>query len=75
MTASIKVVQIGNSVGVILPKEVAAKLKVAVGDKLSVTETPGGIKLSAYDERHEKVMEVARRVMRKERDVLKKLAE
>ncbi|MCY4047181.1 MAG: AbrB/MazE/SpoVT family DNA-binding domain-containing protein [Candidatus Dadabacteria bacterium] len=74
MITSIKVMRMGDTVGVILPEKVVAKLRVVAGDKLNVTETPTGVSLSRYDKRQEKVMEIADRVMEKERDVLKKLA-
>ena len=41
--ATLKVTQIGNSLGVILPREVAARLKVEKGDEVAYVETPGGI--------------------------------
>ncbi|HVY86182.1 MAG TPA: AbrB/MazE/SpoVT family DNA-binding domain-containing protein, partial [Caulobacterales bacterium] len=37
--------RVGNSLGVVLPKEVLAKLRVGEGDQLSVTETPDGVAL------------------------------
>ena len=46
---TLKLTQIGNSVGVILPKEVLAKLKVEKGDTLFVTEATNGITLTPYD--------------------------
>lgn len=70
----LKVTQIGNSLGVILPKEIIAALKVAKGDELSVVETPDGIELRPYDPDFEKTMEVARRVMRERRAALRELA-
>ena len=75
MITSIKVMRMGDTVGVILPEKVVAKLRVVAGDKLNVTETPAGVSLSRYDKRQEKVMGIADRVMRKDREVLKKLAE
>jgi putative addiction module antidote len=72
---NLKITAIGNSLGIILPKELLAKLRVEKGDLLSVTETPGGIKLSTYDEGFEHQMTIARKVMRKNRNLLKKLAE
>lgn len=75
MTATLKITSIGNSIGVILPKEILAQLRVTKGDSVFVTETPKGIELSAYDERYARQMEVGERVMKKHRDVLKKLAE
>ena len=67
--------QIGNSVGAIFPKELLAKLRIDKGDTLYVTETPDGITLRPYDDEFAKVMDVAEKVMREDRDVLKKLAE
>ncbi len=72
---TVKVTKIGNSEGVILPKEILEKLRVSKGDTLTLTETPGGIELRIYDEEFAKQMEIAERVMRENRDVLKKLAE
>ena len=69
------VTKIGNSMGVILPKEVLAKLRVGKGDKIYVTETPDGVALTAYDENFARTMEVAERVMRDHRDVLRRLSE
>ena len=46
---TLKLTQIGNSVGVILPKEVLARLKVEKGDTLHVTDTPDGIALTPHD--------------------------
>ena len=69
------VTKIGNSEGVILPKEILAKLRVEKGDKLYLSETPDGYALSAYNADFAHVMEVAEQVMREDRDVLKKLAE
>lgn len=75
MTATLKITTIGNSIGVILPKEILTRLRVAKGDSVYVTETPKGIEISAYDDKYARQMEVGERVMRKHRDVLKKLAE
>ena len=75
MTTALKVTTVGNSIGVILPKDVLARLRVSKGDTIYLTETPKGVELSAYDERFARQMEIGERVMRKHRDVLKKLAE
>jgi putative addiction module antidote len=56
--AALKLTQIGNSVGVILPKEVLAKLKVEKGDTLYITETPGGVTLTPYDPAFEEQLEL-----------------
>lgn len=75
MTTTLTVTKIGNSEGVILPKELLAKLHLSKGDKLYATDTPNGIELTAYDADFARTMEVAERVMREDRDVLRKLAE
>jgi putative addiction module antidote len=72
--ASLKLMQIGNSVGVILPKEMLARLKLEKGDLLHVTDTPDGLALTPYDPTFEQQMTAARAVMRKRRSVLRELA-
>jgi putative addiction module antidote len=71
---ALKLTQIGNSVGVILPKEVLAKLKVEKGDTLYVTETPDGVALSALDPSFEQQLEIGREFMREFRDTFRALA-
>ncbi|WHZ18930.1 MAG: Prevent host death protein, Phd antitoxin [Rhodanobacteraceae bacterium] len=71
----LKVTTIGNSAGVILPRELLARLRVEKGDELYALETPDGIKLTTYDPTFAKQMEVAEKVMRKDRDLLRKLAD
>lgn len=71
----VRITTVGNSSGIVLSKEIMAKLHVEKGDDLYVTETPNGIELSPYDEEFSRQMDSARRVMRKHRDVLRKLAE
>lgn len=70
-----KITSIGNSAGIILSKEILAKLRVEKGDTLYVTETPDGIELRAYDPHFATQMDAAERLMREDRDILKKLAE
>jgi putative addiction module antidote len=75
MATAVKITTIGNSVGIVLPKEILAKLNVEKGDSLYLVDTPDGVQLTAYDQNFSEEMEAARRVMRKNRDVLRKLAE
>ena len=70
----LKITTIGNSSGVILPKELLARLRVEKGDALYATELPDGIKLTPFDPQLADQMEVAERVMRKDRNVLRKLS-
>jgi putative addiction module antidote len=73
--AVLQVRKIGNSVGVILPKELLARLRLKEGDKLHIIEqTERGLKLSPYDPHHAKAMELARRAFRDYADTFKALA-
>lgn len=72
--AALKLTSIGNSVGVILPKEMLVKLGVQKGDTMYAVEMPDGVKLSVSDPDYEAQMEVARRLMHKWRNVLRELA-
>lgn len=71
----LKITTIGNSAGVILPKELLARLRVEKGDELYALETPDGVRLTTYDPELAKQMEVAEGVMRKRRTLLHKLAQ
>jgi putative addiction module antidote len=62
MTATVKVTAIGNSTGIILSKEILAKLRVERGDQLYVTETPDGIELTAYRPDFAEKMRLQRRL-------------
>ena len=73
MTA-LKLTQIGNSVGLILPKEMLARLKLEKGDMVFVTDVVDGIMLSPYSAEFETQMAAARGVMKKRRAVLRELA-
>jgi putative addiction module antidote len=72
--ATLKVTQIGNSLGVILPKELLARLKVDKGDALYITETPTGVALTPYDPSFEEQLELGREFMREYRDTFRALA-
>ena len=70
----VKVRKVGNSLGAILPGEVAARLRVKEGDTLSVTETPDGIQLTPYDPGFESAMEAFARGKARYRNALRRLA-
>ena len=75
MNKKLKLTAIGNSTGVILPKEVLERLRVGRGDELQVLETPNGIALTPFAPEFAEQMEAAAKVMRRRRNLLKKLAE
>ena len=70
----LKLTTIGNSLGVVLPKEALARLKVTKGDTLYITETPDGYRLTPYDPDFEAQMTTARKIMKKRRGALRELA-
>ena len=74
MNKPLKITKIGNSAGIILPKEVLARLRVEPGDQLYLTEAPDGVRLTAQDPDFEEQMKVAEEIMRRDRNVLRALA-
>jgi putative addiction module antidote len=75
MTTTVKVTTVGNSVGIVLPKDMLTRLNIQKGDTLYVTETPDGVQLTPYNAEFDATMKAAREIMRRYRDTLKKLAE
>ena len=71
----LKLTTVGNSTGLVLPKEILQRLRIEKGDVLYVLETPNGIELTPYDPDFGGQIETAERVMRDDRDVLKKLGQ
>jgi putative addiction module antidote len=70
----LKLTAIGNSAGVVLPKDVLARLKLDKGDSVYLTESPDGYRLTPYNPEFEQQMDAARRIMKKRRAVLRELA-
>ena len=70
----VRIRKIGNSLGVILPAEATAALKVAEGDKLFLTQSPEGFRVTPYDPAFERQMKVAGKGMKKYRNTLRELA-
>lgn len=71
----LQVRKIGNSIGFILPKDMAARLNLKEGDKLFPVEQPGGsLVLTRHDPDFEKAMAVARRGMKRYHNALAELA-
>ena len=71
---TLKLTQIGNSVGLILPKEVLAMLRVEKGDTLYMTEAPDGLRITPHSHEFEQQMAAARDIMKKRRAALHELA-
>ncbi len=70
----LKLTQIGNSVGVILPKEMLANLKLEKGESVFLTETPEGYVMTPYDPALDEEMQAGRAFMREFRDTFHALA-
>lgn len=66
--------KIGNSTGLILPKDLLARLGLQQGDSVTVTETPDGLAIRRGDETFDKGMEIARKGMKIYRNALSELA-
>jgi putative addiction module antidote len=71
---ALKLTKIGNSTGVVLPKEVLAKLNLEQGDTVYLTEAADGMRITPYDPDFERQMALARRVAKKRRNALRELA-
>lgn len=70
----LKIRRIGTSLGVILPKEVLARMKVGEGEELFLTEVPGGVRLTAHDPTVEEQIELGREFMKEYRETFRALA-
>ena len=75
MVTTVKITTIGNSAGIILSKELLERLRAAKGDMLTVTETQDGVHLSTYDAKVTRQLDAAERIMRENRNLLRKLAQ
>jgi len=70
----VKITAIGNSMGILLPKEVLNKLKASKGDTLYLVDSPEGLTLTPYQQDFETQMEIAEKVMKKYRNAFHELA-
>lgn len=71
---TLKVRRIGNSLGVVLPKDVLAKLRVGEGDELTVIDTPEGVTLVAFEDEVARQIEIGRDLMKRYHNALRELA-
>ena len=70
----LKITTIGASAGLILNKEVMARLRVKKGDSLYLTEAPGGFRVTPYDPEFERQITAAEEIMHEDRNVLRALS-
>jgi len=71
---TLRITTVGNSAGVILPKDILERLRVSKGDVLYLVEEPDGYKITPYNKEFVEQMDVAESIMREDKDVLKVLA-
>jgi len=71
---TLKLTQVGNSVGAIFPKEVLTRLNLEKGDELYLTDSPDGLRITVHNPEFETQMKAARDIMKKRRAVLRELA-
>jgi len=74
MSGTVKVRPLGNSMGVIIPREILARHRVSAGDTLHVVDTPDGFRVVKHDPTFGQQMEAARKIMRRRHAVLHELA-
>lgn len=74
MNAPLKLVRVGNSTGVVFPREVLARLGAQQGDLLTISDTDNGIELRPFEENFETQMAAAREVMARRKRALRELA-
>ncbi len=75
MATTVKVTTVGSSTGIVLPKELLERLHIEKGDVLYVTEVPGGLQLTPYQPEFAEAVEAGRKITRRYRNALRKLAE
>lgn len=75
MPTTVKVTTVGSSTGIVLPKEILERLHLRKGDSVYLSETPDGVHISPYRPDFDEAIETGRRIMRKYRNTLRKLAE
>jgi putative addiction module antidote len=71
---TLKLTQVGNSLGVIFPKDLLAKLALEKGDEIYLTESPDGMRITLHNPEFEEQMSAAREIMKQNRAVLHELA-
>jgi len=75
MQITAKITKVGNSSALILPKEIMTRFNLNQGDTVNLTESHDGLTITPYDEKKSRQLDMARDIMRKNRNMLKKLAE
>ena len=74
METGLKLTRVGNSVGVVLPKDVLARLNLQLGDTIFLTESPDGYRITPYNPDFERQYTLAKTIMKRRRAALRELA-
>lgn len=74
MQVGLKLTRVGNSVGVVLPKDVLSRLDLHLGDTIFLTESPDGYRITPYDPDFERQYGLAKAIMKRRRSALRELA-
>ena len=72
--AELKLRRVGNSISVVIPKDILGRLKLQAGDSIFLTESPEGYRLTPYDPEFERQFGVAEKIMKQDRAILRELA-
>jgi putative addiction module antidote len=75
MASTVKVITVGSSTGIVLPKDILERLQLQKGDSVYLTETPEGVHITPYRPDFAEAIDAGRRIMRRYRNTLRKLAE
>lgn len=75
MATKVKVTTVGSSTGIVLPKDILERLQLQKGDSVYLTETPEGVHITPYRPDFAEAIDAGRRIMRRYRNTLRKLAE
>ena len=75
VATTVKVTTVGSSTGIVIPKEILERLQLQKGDSVYLTETPGGLQITPYRPDFADAIDAGRRIMRRYRNTLRKLAE
>ncbi|HWS40127.1 MAG TPA: AbrB/MazE/SpoVT family DNA-binding domain-containing protein [Arenimonas sp.] len=70
----VKVTSVGNSMGILLPKEALSRLKAERGDTLYLVEGPDGYTLTPYQQDFEQQIDAAKSLMKRYKNTLRELA-
>jgi bifunctional DNA-binding transcriptional regulator/antitoxin component of YhaV-PrlF toxin-antitoxin module len=65
---------VGDALGIVLPAKTVEKLRVALGDQLTIIDTPNGVEITALSQEAARQLEVGRQIIAENREALTELA-